>query len=71
MIGIMKTLIPFTICGFFLILELSCATSLPMPAGVKELSPSDYENLIQQKTKKMTLDKSEVYKNAERIYHPD
>ena len=55
MIGIMKTLIPFTICGFFLILELSCATSLPMPVGVKELSPSDYENLIQQKTKKVEI----------------
>jgi acyl-homoserine-lactone acylase len=25
---------------------------------------------LQQKTKKMTLDKTEVYKNAERIYHP-
>jgi acyl-homoserine-lactone acylase len=25
---------------------------------------------LQQKTKKMTLDKAEVYKNAERIYHP-
>ena len=55
MIGIMKTLIPFTICVFFLVLEFSCATSLPMPVGVKELSPSDYENLIQQKTKKVEI----------------
>ncbi len=51
----MKTLIPFTICVFFLVLEFSCATSLPMPVGVKELSPSDYENLIQQKTKKVEI----------------
>ncbi len=26
---------------------------------------------LQQKTKRMTLDKAEVYKNAERIYHPE
>ncbi|HMI79568.1 MAG TPA: penicillin acylase family protein, partial [Ferruginibacter sp.] len=29
------------------------------------------EMYLQQKTKKMTLDKAMVYKNAERIYHPD
>jgi len=28
------------------------------------------EMYLQQKTKKMTLDKAEVYKNAERVYHP-
>ena len=28
------------------------------------------EMYLQQKTKKMTLDKATVYKNAERIYHP-
>lgn len=26
---------------------------------------------LQQKTKRMTLDKAEVYKNAERVYHPE
>jgi acyl-homoserine-lactone acylase len=25
---------------------------------------------LRQKTKRMTLDKQEIYKNAERIYHP-
>ncbi len=60
MIGTMKTLIPFAIYTFFLIFEFSCATSLPMPAGVKELSPSDYENLITQKTKKV-----EIYQGLE------
>lgn len=29
------------------------------------------EMYLQQKTKKMTLDKAEVYKNAERVYHPE
>lgn len=29
------------------------------------------ELYLQQKTKHMTLDKAEVYKNAERIYHPE
>ena len=29
------------------------------------------EMYLHQKTKKMTLDKKEVYKNAERIYHPE
>jgi acyl-homoserine-lactone acylase len=28
------------------------------------------EMYLQQKTKRMTLDKKEVYKNAEKIYHP-
>ena len=29
------------------------------------------EMYLQQKTKHMTLDKAEVYKNAERVYHPE
>jgi len=29
------------------------------------------EMYLQQKTKTMTLDKATIYKNAERIYHPE
>ena len=29
------------------------------------------EMYLQQKTKRMTLDKQEIYKNAEKIYHPE
>ncbi|MEO6542305.1 MAG: penicillin acylase family protein, partial [Ferruginibacter sp.] len=29
------------------------------------------EMYLQQKTKTMTLDKATVYKNAERVYHPN
>ena len=34
---------------------LSCVTSLPVPAGVPEISTSDYESLVTKKTKKVEI----------------
>lgn len=42
----------------FLVLTLfnfGCATQMPMPAGIQELSPSDYEKLIDRKTQRVEI----------------
>ncbi len=36
-------------------LHLGCATQLPMPAGVQELSPGDYEKLTDRKTQRIEI----------------
>ena len=40
-------------CGFFI--ASACVHSLPMPAGVQEISESDYEALVIKKTKKVEV----------------
>ena len=49
--GAMKILI----LSLSLFLTSSCATRLPMPAGVQELSPNDYASLTERKTKKVEI----------------
>ncbi len=39
----------------FLVLGFSCATRLPTPAGVPEISVSEYETLIENKSKKLEV----------------
>ena len=46
--GVMKLV--FLFLGFMIF--TSCATRLPMPAGIPEVSPADYETLNTKKTKK-------------------
>ncbi len=53
--GIMKLLIRCTVLGFIFLLGSSCATRLPTPPGIQEISVSDYENLIADKTKKIEI----------------
>ncbi len=64
MIGNMKFINRFVVAtlvaSLLVLLQFGCATSLPMPAGVQELSPSDFENLISKKTKKI-----EIYQGLE------
>lgn len=48
------------IASLIALFQIGCATSLPMPAGIQELSPGDFENLITKKTKKI-----EIYQGLE------
>ncbi|MFZ3230527.1 MAG: hypothetical protein WA160_10015 [Pseudobdellovibrio sp.] len=43
------------IFSIFIFSTVSCITPLPMPAGVQEISASDYENLVSKKTKKIEI----------------
>ena len=60
MIGIMKSINQLAIASLIALFQFGCATSLPMPAGIQELSPGDYEKLITEKTKKI-----EIYQGLE------
>ena len=40
---------------FLTLFYFGCATQMPMPAGVQELSPSDYEKLIDRKTQRVEI----------------
>lgn len=48
----LKTLLPVL---SILTLLSGCITSLPVPTGVPEISNSDYENLVEKKTKKVEI----------------
>lgn len=43
------------IAAAFSFSTVSCVTSLPVPAGVPEISTSNYEDLVTQKTKKIEI----------------
>ncbi len=51
----LNTLFSAVIIGFLIVFQVGCATPLPMPAGVEELSPTDYEKLAERKTKKVEI----------------
>ena len=41
--------------GIFIILLSGCVTNLPVPAGVPEITSSNYEDLVARKTKKIEI----------------
>ncbi len=55
MMGAMTNLkILFSVLSILVTLS-GCITSLPVPTGVPEISNSDYENLVEKKTKKVEV----------------
>lgn len=51
----MSIFLRFLISTFLILAASSCVTRLPMPAGIPEISESEYENLVLRKTKKIEV----------------